>query len=525
MACMMLGMPTVPDKTAGQRPMAAASRPVTFDHEHLNEAAVRGPRRLRAALYGRVSNDQNAGASIDEQDVDNTDACLQRDWEVAGRYSDKITASRFGQGKTRADFERLVAEIETGNIDIVVVWEVSRLTRDLEIGARLVKLCRRRRVLIHVTDDRRTYNLRVSADAHDLHKAMADAANESEKTSHRVRRNRKSAAAKGRPHGRIHYGYERVYDSRTRAFLEQREHTVEGPIVRAIIECVAAGIPVSTIAEELDKWGIPAPSGAIWHRSTVRRIAINPAYIGQRLHRHEDDNGDAVSEILEGGWPALVHDVQHHAAVALLADPIRKTTRPGAARHLLSYLATCSVCGAELAVRAIRSSTRVYICSGPRQCAAITVDSLDELVSQTICWRLSDPAIYEAVMSGNDADVLAARAEAAALREQLGEYVAAGLARKLSALRVGEAEAHLTPLIEAAERRASNAAVPGPLRALLDGGPAPYDTLRARFAELDVAQRKAAVRALVTIVVLPAGRVNNVPLDRRRVRVDWISGP
>lgn len=53
-----------------------------------------------------------------------------------------------------------------------------------------------------------------------------------------------------------------------------------------------------------------------------------------------------------------------HAVLAMLQAPERRTSRPGRARHLLSLIAVCDVCGGKLTARypKDRGSERQYFC-------------------------------------------------------------------------------------------------------------------------------------------------------------------
>jgi len=73
------------------------------------------------------------------RDVDLTDA---------REYED--TAS--GAKREREDLQELIADIEDGEIDHVVVWELSRIARDGLVAQEFFTLCEDQDVVIHVTD-------------------------------------------------------------------------------------------------------------------------------------------------------------------------------------------------------------------------------------------------------------------------------------------------------------------------------------------------------------------------------------
>jgi hypothetical protein len=70
----------------------------------------------------------------------------RRGWVVAGRFKD----DGFSAYKeiARDDFVRLVSAIEAGELDVVIVWDVDRLTRNLTDWNRFEKACVRHGVLL-----------------------------------------------------------------------------------------------------------------------------------------------------------------------------------------------------------------------------------------------------------------------------------------------------------------------------------------------------------------------------------------
>jgi DNA invertase Pin-like site-specific DNA recombinase len=450
----------------------------------------------RAAVYARVSLDKRDGRSVAEQETDGRRACQAEGWSIVGTYRDNgRSASRFAT-KDRPEWRRLLADLDGGRFDVLVLWEPSRGSRDLEDWAGLLRRCQRQRVLIHVTSHGHTYDPSSARDWKTLADDGVDSAHESNKTSARIRRTKVAQAAAGKPDGRFPIGYERVYDPRTRALIEQRPDPATAPIVRDVFERIVRGDPISVIAAYLGMG-----------RSTVRRIATNPTYIGVRRYNGEDHPGD---------WEPLVSTEVFYAAAGVLSDPIRRTTRPGRARHLLSYLATCAVCGAKLTV-VPRGRKQSYVCPAPAAHVGVRVDWAEDYVTAVVVERLSRSDIVEAVLASDDSAVLAARGEVERLRGRLREAVDMAGKGDLSMSSLGRLEATLVPEIEAAERRATTAATPPQLRALLD----PAGDIATRWDALTVAARKDILRVLFTVIrVHPAkGRGRPAALDPSRIEL------
>ena len=69
---------------------------------------------------------------------------------------------------------------------------------------------------------------------------------ESVVTSKRIQRRMRRMATEGLPHGKIPYGYRRVYDPKTRRLLRQEPDTA--PVVREIARRLLAGEALGAVA-------------------------------------------------------------------------------------------------------------------------------------------------------------------------------------------------------------------------------------------------------------------------------------
>lgn len=319
---------------------------------------------LSVAVYDRVSKDiTGLQRSVEEQEEANRAACQAKGWHLDGHdiYCDNDrSASRFAT-KTRPDWQRLRRQLETRRYHVVVLWEVSRGDRDDLGWLGFLHMCREIGILIHITSHGHTYDVRRRRDYKTLAEEGLDSADESAKISERIRRDTESSARKGRPHGKIPYGYRRQYtvDARGRKRLvgqvpDDEPQTATGRdgvtgrytragIVREIVRRILAGETPHGVAADLNGRGVPAPAGhaAGWRQWRVRKIALNPTYAGLRAW-----NGEVVAD---GIWPPLISKGDHYTMVARLTDPARRTQRESNIKYLGSGLYVCSVCGAAVA--------------------------------------------------------------------------------------------------------------------------------------------------------------------------------
>lgn len=86
------------------------------------------PRPPRAALYARVSttnHGQDVGLQLDEL----RQVAAQRGWTIAGEYVDVGVS---GTKTARPGLDRMLADVQTGKLDLVAVWKLDRLGRSLQ---------------------------------------------------------------------------------------------------------------------------------------------------------------------------------------------------------------------------------------------------------------------------------------------------------------------------------------------------------------------------------------------------------
>lgn len=459
---------------------------------------------LRAGVYGRQS--RGMAKAITDQIAECTDDANAQGWAVVGVYSDGSSASRYAKRK-RDEWAKVLAAIEAVELDVLVLWESSRGDLDLPTWAGLLATCRKRNVLIRVTSHGRTYDMSNARDGRTLAEDGVDSAYESEKTGLRIKRGVAAAAAAGRPPmGPCPYGYRRIYDPATGRLTGQEPDPDTAPIAAEIITQVARGVPVSTIAIDLNSKGIPAPGGGAWRRLRVRTIALSPAYIGKRRH------GDRLHDAL---WPALVDEPTWYAAGRVLTDPQRmangRHSRPGRQKHLMTYIAECHQ------GHPLQAYKTYYQCA--KGCVGTRRDVLDDLVRDALVARLSKPDAYAALRAGEaDANeqVAHGRADVARLEAELDGWRRSAAAGQTSPESLAVIEAELVRRIRDAQRRVDQAATPAVLRQFLDPG----GDVRARWDAAPVQARRELVRMLLTVKVRPIGRNPYVP-PWQRVDIKW----
>lgn len=448
-----------------------------------------------AAVYGRESKGKTKSVADQIRIGEATVPTL--DWLHGGTYSDTTSASRFAT-KVRGDWTRLRADLESGAIDALILWETARGSRTLTDWSTLLDLCIRLGVVVHVVSHERTYDARRSADYKVLADEAVAAAVMVHKASESIVRGVRQAAAAGLPHGKIPFGFERVYDPATRAFVEQRAHPVEAPIVVEVITRVAAGEPMHRLVSDLRAREVPGPGKGGWAKMTIRALVRNHAYIGMRTH-----NGETHKAV----WDAIVPKDIFVAANVLLYDPARRLTQPGKLKHLLTSPVARPQCGGELSV-GNAGGVRRYICAwNGCGCAQINADLADEWLTLVVVARVSRSDARKALVP-DDSISRAARLELAELEADLKEARESyALPRGgISAEALAMKEAGLAGPIAQARRRAERPGVSYALLAMLDAAEMGQAHVRPVWNALPLPAQRGLIRDLTeSITIKPVG--------------------
>ena len=101
--------------------------------------AHRAEAQLRAGVYARLSETYDAAESVPTQIERGTDHARRRGWAVTVTFKD----DGFSGFKeiTRDGFGELIAPIEAGAVDVVIVRDIDRLTRNLTDWNAFEKVC------------------------------------------------------------------------------------------------------------------------------------------------------------------------------------------------------------------------------------------------------------------------------------------------------------------------------------------------------------------------------------------------
>jgi len=360
--------------------------------------------QLRAASYARLSETYDAAESVPTQLANADRHAQRRGWRVVARFKDD-GYSAFKEIK-RDDFVNLIEAIERDEIDVVIIRDVDRLTRNLPDWSRFEKAAIEHRVILsaYAGGD---LDLSTPEGAYYGGMETLRAKRESAVKSVRVREghDRIARAGKSSGGGPRWFGYTRIYanpeetSKRKRVILREEINPVEAEALRDAAERVLNGETVGSIIREWTQRGIKPARAQKWEESSLVKTLKSSHVAGLR---------EWQGQTYPAQWPAILDEDTHERLVKLFADPSRRAHVVGRKQHLLSGIARCGKCDGPLyPAGASKGKAATYRCvTGPagKGCGGISVNAelLDEYVTGAVLDALESPRVQQAVHAGED---------------------------------------------------------------------------------------------------------------------------
>ncbi|HQY71165.1 MAG TPA: recombinase family protein [Pseudomonadales bacterium] len=264
----------------------------------------------RCAVYARVSSDERLAQSFNSIDAQREAGAAfvasQRaeGWIVTG--DDYLDPGYSGGNMDRPGLKRLMADIEAGRVDTVIVYKIDRLTRSLADFARLVEVFDRNGVsFVSVTQQ---FNTTTSMGRLTLNILLSFAQFEREVTGERIRDKIAASKAKGMwMGGVVPLGY-RV-DAR-RLLVEP----VEAENVRRIFTRFAECRSTTDLVRWLAAQGIASRRGTPFSKQALWKLLNNRIYLGEIVHKGQVFRGQHEAIIDTSLWDAVqaVFAVNHN---------------------------------------------------------------------------------------------------------------------------------------------------------------------------------------------------------------------
>jgi len=351
-----------------------------------------------AVLYIRVSTEKESqDGSYEEQYEELEKYARVIGFKILRVYKERVTATKV---EGRNQFDEMMRDISTKQFSTIIFKDLSRSARNVEVSARLKRLCLENGVGIfsvtegaHLELESLNYNFRALMNEH-----------YSTDLSMKIKSRFKSRMGKVEfMNGEPPYAY---YVKENKLFVRDDDTP---DIVRRIFNEYLEGSGVDGIAKRLTRDGIMTPSmlkgkkncGVTWHGSTIKKMLENRAYCGD-LEQGKEEMASAISKVrIKHDHGILVKDT-HEAIISKdlffevqqLIESRKKGPRPTPVKHLLTDILICGKCSKKYWYRSIGER---YICGsyarhGKSACSAhavkenelkrIVIEELNDLVKQ-----------------------------------------------------------------------------------------------------------------------------------------------
>lgn len=283
----------------------------------MSTAILASPKRC--AVYCRVSSDERLDQSFNSIDAQKEaghafiKSQSHEGWiAVADDYDD---GGYSGGNMERPALKRLLADIEAGRIDIVVVYKIDRLSRSLADFARMVEVFDRCGVSFSAVTQQ--INSATSMGRLMLNVLLSFAQFEREVTGERIRDKIAASKRKGMwMGGPLPLGYD----------VENRRLVVnerEAALVRRIFDDFATLRSATTMVRAYAAEGIRTKTGRAFCKQSLYKVLHNRMYLGEIVHKGKSYPGQHAPIVSQAQWAAA------HAVLAESADQRRAETRGG----------------------------------------------------------------------------------------------------------------------------------------------------------------------------------------------------
>ncbi|KJL26202.1 hypothetical protein RL72_01137 [Microbacterium azadirachtae] len=387
---------------------------------------TKNPTRPRAAIYCRISDDKDGearGVARQERDCRALAERLGYDLSEDLVFIENDISASTRSRKPRPLYDQMIEAAKIGEIQAIIAYSTSRITRRVRELLDLIDLVERHGTKIHTLASG-DLDLGTSAGRGLAITLSAWDAREAEEIGDRVKRAKAQAVEQGRWRGGPRpYGFE--FDGTT-----IREEEAE--IIRWASRQLLEGRSIRALVHELNERGVPSTSGKEWKTNALRGVVLRPRNAGL-ISTGQRSHGNFKIHEQKAVWDPIVTEEVWRAVEDKLTHPDRATN---GGKSSLTWLGSgvyrCGVvdpdtgkaCGAPLRVArkgntpSDPSPSRWFYRCPDQAHLAIAQPQLDAYVLGVVADVIRDPRIIDA-LTPKGVDLEPDRQAVAVLRQRL----------------------------------------------------------------------------------------------------------
>ena len=325
-----------------------------------------------AGIYVRTSTVRQGeeGTSLETQEDQSRLKAIELGYQVDPAYIWRDMES--GAYIDRAGVKRMLEAVKSREVDIVIVYDHDRLSRDPLDLLNIQRVCIEARVSLEFVREPsdttpegqlRTYILGYAAQRERL------------QFMERTMRGKEQAARNGRmptTGGVGLYGYD--YDSTLRKRIINEK---EAAAVRMVFQWALEGMGTHRIACMLNEKKIPSKTGTLWSQSVVsgilrKLVYTGTTYYGRFRHRRMKDGKreitkrpDSEAILVEGFTPQLISQGFFEAVQERLNSKKARWNGKGP-RYMMTGFTRCGKCGSPVVGGMMARGNAYYRCTSTR---------------------------------------------------------------------------------------------------------------------------------------------------------------
>ncbi|RKJ56835.1 recombinase family protein [bacterium 1XD42-1] len=296
--------------------------------------------KLRTAIYIRVSTAEQAkeGFSIPAQIEKLKNYAIVNDWDIIDFYIDDGKSGKDIEG--RPEVQRLIADVNSGKVNNVLVYKLDRLTRSVKNLIELIELFEENNCCFNSLTEKLDTSNAVGRMFIKIIGIFAEF--ERENLAERVAFGYEQKTREGNyTNCNGVYGYDYIEGSGELVINEE-----EKQIILEIFEKYLNGYSMTQIVKDLISKGIPTKRNGKWCQSTICSILTNPLYIGKIRYKV---NGTSSNFEADGKHTPFLDEEIFYRAQEIIKNRKRyqKKCYPKENTYFLGSL-FCAKCGAKM---------------------------------------------------------------------------------------------------------------------------------------------------------------------------------
>ncbi|MCJ8008086.1 recombinase family protein [Lederbergia wuyishanensis] len=352
---------------------------------------------MNTVIYIRVSTEEQAkhGYSIAAQKEKLEAFCVSQGWKISNTYIDDGFSAK---DLNRPKFNMMLDEIKKGNVDVLLVYRLDRLTRSVLDLYTILKVL-----------DEHNCSFKSATEVYDTTNAMgrlfitlvaAIAQWERENTAERVRlgmeKKTKLGIWKG---GTAPYGYKVVNK-------ELVVNPDEVDLVKTIFS-LSRTYGFLTVAKKLNTMNFDTRKGGDWHVDSVRTVANNPVYAGYLTFN------ESPKTYRKPASEQTLYEAVHERIISReefweLQDILEKRRMHGGKNQTSNYyfstILKCGRCGSSLSGHKGGRGEKTYRCSGKKSGKNCTSHIIKEDTLVKKIFSVFDDLVGDFIGSSNVSD-------------------------------------------------------------------------------------------------------------------------